>query len=221
MLARLAVAPRTEEAAADGAGNLYFGSDFGQLRVRHQDGTWGSIDTGTLDEVSAVDADGERIVAGTLHGLLLTSADRGQSWQRVRALDRNEIVMDIARAGGTWMVLTARTGKGVNPWGPIQQLRAYAAKREDLEDLAAARDFPVSLPFARILGRSDSLVSQVVGGAYMVNTVADLLKLDSGPRCHGRPILWTRSTSSTTAPSSPRCASWGPSRRSASRRTQA
>jgi hypothetical protein len=177
-LARLAVAPSTEEAAVDRAGNLYFGADFGQLRVRHQDGTWGSMDTGTLDEISAVGADGERIVAGTLHGQLVTSADRGQSWQRVRALERNEIVVDIDRAGDTWMVLTAVIGKGVNPWGPVQQLRAYAGKHEDLDDLAVAKEFPVSLISVHILGRSDSLVGQVVGGAYVVNTVTDLLKLD-------------------------------------------
>jgi hypothetical protein len=177
-LARLAVAPRTEEAAADRAGNLYFGSDFGQLRVRHQDGTWGSMDTGTLDEISAVGADGERIVVGTLHGQLITSADRGQSWRKVRSLDSNEIVVDIDRAGDTWMVLTARTGKGVNPLGPVERLRAYAAKHEDLGDLAASRDFAVSLVSVKIEGRSDSLTGQVVGGAYIVNTVTDLLKLD-------------------------------------------
>lgn len=178
-LARLAVAPRTEESASDRAGNLYFGADFGQLRIRRPDGTWGSIDTGTLDEITAVGADGDCIVAGTLRGLLLMSTDAGRSWHRIRSLDRNEIVVDIDRAPHAWVVLTARTGTGVNPWGPVQGLRAYLAHREDMDDLAPSKDFTLpQLYSARTRGMSDALVGQVAGGAYIVNTVTDVQKLD-------------------------------------------
>jgi hypothetical protein len=178
-LARLAVAPATEESATDSARNLYFGADFGQLRVRHPEGTWGSIDTGTLDEITAVGAADDRIVAGTLRGSLLMSADRGGSWSRVRSLNRDEIVVDIDHAGEAWVVLTAHTSPGVNPWGPVQQLRVYLAKDPGLSDLAISKDFPLpQLYSARILGVSDALVGQVIGSAYIVNTVTDLQKLD-------------------------------------------
>jgi len=78
-LAKLAVAPQTEEAGIDEAQNLYYGAEFGQIRVRNVDGAWGSIDTGTLDEITAVGAKSTRLVAGTLRGALFASADSGQS----------------------------------------------------------------------------------------------------------------------------------------------
>jgi hypothetical protein len=177
-LARLAVPPATEEAAVDGAGDLYFGADLGQLRVRHPDGTWGSVDTGTLDEITAVAADGDRIVAGTLRGLLIMSTDRGQSWQRLRPLDPGEIVVDIDHGHGAWIVLSVLTDEGETPWGPVRQLRVHVARHEDVDDLAAARQFPAQIESARILGVSDALVGQLVDGAYIVNTVTGLEKLD-------------------------------------------
>lgn len=178
-LARMTVAPHTEESAVDREGNLYFGADFGQLRVRHPDGTWGSIDTGTLDEITAVGADGDRIVAGTLRGSLLLSTDRGGNWRRIRSLDSDEIVVDIDRAGGTWIVLTVRAGTGQSPWGSVHGLRAYVAKGDDLGDLSGSRDFVLPLvPLERVRGVSDTLVGQVIGNEYIVNTVSNLQKLD-------------------------------------------
>jgi hypothetical protein len=179
-LARLAVAPRIEEAGVDEALNFYYGADFGQVRVRHADGVWGSIDTGTLDEITAVSAKGTRLVAGTLRGALLAGADSGQSWSPLRRLDRDEIVVDIDHVGARWFVLAAQSAGQRNPWMLAGRLRVYSSARDDFADLAPIKDFVIPKNmFGRIDGFPQSLVGRVVGASYFVNTITELQRLDT------------------------------------------
>lgn len=179
-LAKLAVAPRVEEAGVDDGQNLYYGADFGQIRVRHTDGTWGSIDTGTLDEITAVAAKGSHLVAGTLRGALLASTDSVQSWSPVRRLDGDEIVVDIDHIGARWFVLAAQSAGQPNPWTLAGRLRVYSGTRDDLSDLAPFKDLAIPKnTFGRIGGYPQSLVGRVAGKSYLVNTINEVQRLDT------------------------------------------
>ena len=170
-LAKLVVAPHIEEAGVDEAQNLYYGAEFGQVRVRHVDGAWGSIDTGTLDEITAVHAMGSHMVVGTLRGALLASGDSVQSWTPLRRLGGDEIVVDIDHVGARWLVLAAQSAGQPNPWMLAGRLRVYSAAQDDLSDLAPLKDF--SIPknmFGRVGGVPQSLVGRMASKYYIVNT---------------------------------------------------
>jgi hypothetical protein len=191
-LAKSAMPPRVEESAIDASSNLYYGADLGQMRVRHPDGTWGSLDTGVLTEISAVEVSGQQIIAGTLRGQLLSSTDGGQSWRVARALDAHEAILDIDRAGSRWLVLAAPFVDTPAPTGYVasvpgtprvwtlkDSLHVYSGTLDDFTDLALLKDIPMAPSwYAHWRGASESSVGHVVGGAYLLNTAAGLQKLD-------------------------------------------
>lgn len=103
-LALTGIAPDTDEPGIDAAGALYFGGALGQIRRRSPNGEWTSLDTGTLESITAVEVDGNRLMAGTSSGTIRVSDDGGVTWRRLVTLDVGLPVVDIDRVGLRWIV---------------------------------------------------------------------------------------------------------------------
>lgn len=191
-LAKSTMPPREEEAGVDAAGNLYYGADLGQIRVRDTAGNWSSLDTGTLLEITAVEPSGNRLVAGNIRGQMLASDDRGQTWTVVRALDPSLAILDIDRAGSRWLVLAAPFVDVPPPlgfvaaqpgtpraWTMRDKLLVFSGTQDDLADLAPIREAAMApLWGAHWRGAAESVVGHVVNGIYLVNTVPGIQRLD-------------------------------------------
>lgn len=170
-LALQALPPQTDEPAVDAEGRLYFGADYGQLRVRSADGRWSAIDTGTLQSITAVEADGGRLVAGTASGAILAAESAGAPWRKVGSVDASESVVDIDHAGSRWLVMTAV----VKPFPTnrelktTQRIKLYASDSADLGQLRLLKEF--SWEGLIFLQRGMGLRAQLVGQTWYVNSV--------------------------------------------------
>jgi hypothetical protein len=199
VLALPAMAPRGDEAGADAAGNLYYGADLGQIRVRGADGTWRAIDTGSFVEVTAVEISGTRMAVGDLRGSLRLSDDDGKTWSAAQELGHNRAVLDIDRVGTRWFVLAADFVDAPPPVGFVAvapgtprgwtlgaRLYVSSGLQDDFSDLAVIREIELPQPgfsvptvgFTRIRGLVDSYTGHAAGGFYFVNSLNSLLRLD-------------------------------------------
>jgi hypothetical protein len=184
-LARLTMKPQTDEGAVDDRGNLYYGANLGQLRVRSPSGEWSNLDLGTLEHITAVEADGARLVAGTNRGTLLASEDRGTHWARIGALQPGDAVIDIDHSGNRWFVVGAKyTQQPPNPAGFVNmrlmhEVRLYSASSASLADLAVLRELarPNTSMWA---GYPETFSGTVRGSSYYIGALNALLKIDVG-----------------------------------------
>jgi hypothetical protein len=174
------VPPLTDEQAADSEGRLYYGAELGQVRVRARNGEWTSLDTGTLQRVTAVEVSGRKIVAGTVRGEIRTSDD-GKTWRRHFSFAADEAVVDIDRVGDRWIVLTAKllasnlvTGPAGTQVQAVDLLKVYSATGDDLAGMAPLRDLVLPDKTFRAL----DMRGQSSGGAWFINVGADMLRLD-------------------------------------------
>jgi len=177
-LALTAIPPQTDEPGVDADGALYYGGALGQVRKRAVDGTWSNLDTGTLQTITAVEADGKRLLAGTSAGKVCASEDGGRTWREVAALDALETIVDIDRVGERWIVIASR--QVPHPQNAaiqlISQWKIYGALGADLAGLALLREATLSSPEMPTWGMA--VRGQAVADAYFVNTFSDLLRLD-------------------------------------------
>lgn len=179
--------PLVDEPARLPDGTLYFAADYGQLRRRLPDGTWGNVGMDTLRSIYAVEYADGRLLAGSDDGHIRGSQDAGATWAEVRTLGRMESVIDIDHAAGTWVVATTemfkdaaapRGGGGLlaAPAGAQSvRLRVYVGHRDDLGDLALSREFTLT-PKDQIgwMGAH----GQLVDGRYFITVPPTLQRLD-------------------------------------------
>ena len=95
-----------DEPARDSSGNLYYGAEFGQIRVRSPKGEWSAIDTGTTAPITAVAINGLTLVAGTQRGEIRVRTNG--VWQVVQVPDLGAAVVDLDFVDNRWFVLTAQ-----------------------------------------------------------------------------------------------------------------
>lgn len=89
------------------SGEIIAGSNLGQILIRHPDQGWKRLDTGYPVEYTVIDAvDKQQILAGGEEGVLMYSADRGKTWQRVRAPVRSPLFLDISHYQNEFFVLS-------------------------------------------------------------------------------------------------------------------
>jgi hypothetical protein len=173
--------PQTDEPASDAAGNLYYGADLGQVRIRARDGQWSSVDTGTIQAITAVEVSGGMLVAGTANGQLRMSSDR-RTWRQAASLAADDAVVDIDRIGNRWLVLAARLQTNFAPgaYGGFYQtadlVKVYSTTADDLSGLALLREIPLTDKV--FIQRGMAPRGQGAGNVYYVTSVAELLKLD-------------------------------------------
>ncbi|HUR21677.1 MAG TPA: hypothetical protein VMZ90_12755 [Vicinamibacterales bacterium] len=183
-LARFTMKPQTDEGAVDERGNLYYGATLGQVRVRNPAGEWDVIDVGTLEHITAVEADGGRLVVGTSRGALWASDDHGAHWSRIGTLGEGDAVLDIDHAGSRWFIVGAKyTLMPPNPAGfanmrMLQEVRLYSSSNAGLTDLGVLRELarPNGAQWA---GSPEMFAGTVSGRYYYVGAMKTLLKVDA------------------------------------------
>jgi hypothetical protein len=195
-LARFTMKPQTDEGALDDQGNLYYGANLGQLRVRRASGEWGGIDTGTLEHITAVEASGAKLVVGTNRGRLLASSDRGESWYHVASINADDAVIDIDHQGDRWFVVGAKyTPQPPNPAGFVNMRSVHEVRLYTSEQLGGFAEIPQlvspharDLELLRELGRPNSgmwagypetFSGTFHGSNYYVGALNELLRVDA------------------------------------------
>lgn len=179
-----AMLPRTEEPAIDGQGNLYYGAELGQIRMRKPGGEWSTLDTGSLRTVTAVEAHETTLVAGFDNGKIRISKDGGLTWSLAASLERDEAVVDIDRSGARWIV-TARSLNEPNEQGAgstLKQVNVYASAQGDFSDIARIHSV--------VAGPADfrnitTVRGEAFADAYYLNVAPNLTRLDT------KTMTWT------------------------------
>lgn len=234
-LVRTMTAPLQDEPARLADGTLFFPADFGQLRKRSPNGEWSNIGIDSVRQLLAVEHADGRLLAGSDDGRIRQSRDDGKSWTDVKALGRQESVLDIDHANGAWIVSTverfedpnAARGGGLIAAArgtPSLRLRVYLAQREDLGDLAISKEFTLA-PKDQVgwLGAR----GQLVDGRYYILAGTALQRLDvasgqwtaitPGPRISSHRVdpgtgvitaMWSQGAFSKVYVSSDRGGSW-------------
>ena len=186
LLALTALPPQAEEPAVDDKGNLYFGADLGQVRKRARDGSWTSLDTGTLQSITAVAAHGTRLLAGTQRGAILASDDGGKTWRQTAATKGGEAVLGMDRVGATWIVSTAKlTLHPLFGFHMPGQLDILMTTSDDLGGLVLSKQ--VKVLSAVPMNQSRSFKTKVWGNGYYVNALNEAWRLDA-PSMQWSPI---------------------------------
>ena len=183
-LARLAMRPQCDEGAIDESGNLFYAANLGQVRMRSASGEWSSLDVGTLDNITAVETHGARLVAGTVRGSLFASEDRGAHWQKIASLGNGDGIFDIDRVGNRWLIVGAKatfmipTPVGYRNMRAVHEVRVYTATGTAMTDLAALREIAIPGDIQQWTGVTDTFAGAVHGSSYYIGAVNELLKLD-------------------------------------------
>lgn len=185
-LARAVTVPLQDEPARLSDGTLLFPADLGQLRKRTPAGEWSSVGIDTLRQILSVEAVEGRVLSGSDDGRVRESRDGGATWTELKAFARNEAVVDIDHAGGTWVLTTTQTFDDPNAergggliaaakGTPSIRMRVYTGKGADLGDLAVSKEFVIA-PKDQIgwLGAR----GQLVDGQYYVMAGNGLQRLD-------------------------------------------
>lgn len=187
-IVRSITTPLQDEPARLADSTLLFPADFGQLRKRTPDGQWSAIGMDTLRQILAVEAVDDRLLAGSDDGRIRESGDGGATWMELKAFARNEAIIDIDHAGGTWIVTTTETfadadaprGGGfvaVAEGTPSVRMRVYRGQQADLADLAVSREFTLApKDQAGWMGAR----GQLVDGFYYIAAGTALQRLELG-----------------------------------------
>jgi len=114
-IALTAIQPEEMEVAMDEAGNLYYGGDLGQIRVRNKTGQWSSLDTGSLKPVTAVEYHDGALYAGMLDGKIRITRDQGKTWRVLNLLDDKEAIVDIDKTENGWLIMSSGSSNPPQP----------------------------------------------------------------------------------------------------------
>jgi len=106
-LALSSTPPNIMEPAKDAENNIYYGANLGQIRVHQSKGGWRSLNTGTLQKVTSVSINNNKIYAGSIDGKLRVSSDHGENWTLLREF-KNQAISSIKKVPQGWMIITAR-----------------------------------------------------------------------------------------------------------------
>jgi hypothetical protein len=176
-VAKTATPPLKNEPAIDMGGNLYYGAELGQVRVRRPDGHWDALDTGTLQPISSVASNGNnRLIAGSRDGVIRVSDDKGATWHRTAQLGPDEAILDIDQAGTRWLVTTGHLANPRAAYPSVDQIKVYTTPGAELSDLVQANKVVLSESLEPY--RQDAIRGQVVGNYYFLNTVFALWRFD-------------------------------------------
>ncbi|WP_266182356.1 hypothetical protein [Dyella humicola] len=172
-IAKSASPPLTHIGVVDEQGNLYYGADYGQVRVRDPHGSWGALDTGALQTVTALTRRDGSLIAGFEDGTIRRSNDNGTSWQLVASLDCADTVVDISWSGNRWLATTAGVYLDSNKLARVNRFCVYASSDDDITKLTKIK---VVDPASNLL--LAPVHAQVVSGGYYINMSPDLMRLD-------------------------------------------
>ncbi|MEO7051337.1 MAG: sialidase family protein [Rhodanobacter sp.] len=160
-VAKATVPPVTQTGVTDAKGDLLYGSDFGQIRLRHPNAVWTSIDSGVLASVTAVAVRGDLLLAGYGDGEIRTSSDDGATWINAATLPGGDPVIDISWSGKRWLATTS---------GPSKAVNVYATAGNSPTHFSSIRQLTAKW--------GSHIRGQLSQGAYYVNADPGLYRLD-------------------------------------------
>lgn len=169
--------PLLGDPSYDDDGSIYIGSNFGQLRKRDSQGTWRTSDTGTISALTAVEARARRIIVGTYDGLLLTSTDNEQTWDRLHKFDGGEMVLSIHLIGSQYFILTGRSqNPSIGVLTAIESLQVYTLDlpNQTQPKLVRKIELPSKLSFFGL----PSVKGIHAGKYYLVNALTGVERFD-------------------------------------------
>jgi hypothetical protein len=163
--------------ARDTSGNLYFGAELGQVRMRHAGGEWTTLDTGSLHPVTAFAVAGDALVAGLDNGELRVSRDQGAHWEEAKRLEcGGGRVTDVEFSGTHWAATAINGFEMVDERYPRffwhTRVCAYASDDADITHLLERKS--VNVDRFKSVGAG----SQLTRDAYFTVIAPDLMKLD-------------------------------------------
>ncbi len=169
-------APTSEMPFVDKDGVLYYGADFGQIRIRKTDGLWSAMDTQSLYPVQSVNVDGQSIAAAYNNGMIKLSHDGGSTWLR-RELPQHDLeFVHVFRADKRWLITTSKRIPAAKPKDVQFDVRVYTATADDLGDLNEIRK--MTLPTRNYLLKNVKV--EVLGDDYYLATFPTLQRLSIG-----------------------------------------
>lgn len=175
-LVRSVTPPLADEAALGEDSTLYFGADYGQIRVRRADGEWSGMGIDTLRKISAVERMDKSLLAGSEDGVLRRSDDQGATWSVLKTFGSDEAVIDIDRQSSYWLVTTGRQVPFLPGLPPaFNRITVYVARRDDLADLSVVGEFPIDLKKGVYW---PGPMPQSWGGSYYLGLVNEMRRLD-------------------------------------------
>jgi hypothetical protein len=185
-LARASSLPVMDFPYAGSDGSLYYGAEFGQIRVRQANGQWTAWDTGTLRSVTALTKRDATWFAGYEDGRIRSSADGGKTWQVVGRVPGNESVQDLVWTGERWLVFSVRHGLLSNVAGDYIGVNHASLLSTESDAFAnfttrRSRDFELRTTMGQWVPRG-----QRGGDYYYLNLMPELLRLDL------RTMEWTK-----------------------------
>ncbi|WP_321812151.1 hypothetical protein [Burkholderia sp. BCC1985] len=173
---KTAAPPLTRKFEHDASGNLYYGADMGQIRIRGPQGNWRSLDTGSLHEVTAVKVDGKALLAGFDNGVIrVTEVGRGD-WKILAAMGSDARIVDIDRKANRWFVAVARGVVNGPVWKEINNIEIYQSGENDLRDLVKIKQIGGGKGLKAINAFPGQIES--IGDFYYVGTPSQLLRLN-------------------------------------------
>ena len=133
--------PLQQPAVSDPQGNIYFGADMGQVKVRSASGVWSNLHTGLDETITATSWADDVLYAATATGRIAASRDGGESWKMHAELGSVERILDLEIVGDSLYVLTrnkdADRGKKKDP----RVATVYAGSKNDPGDFEALKTF--------------------------------------------------------------------------------
>lgn len=171
-IAKEGMSPNTDDVMADANGNLYYGADFGQIRVRNKSGIWSSIDTGSLSAVTAVEVTPTAIFAGFDNGAIRSSKDAGKTWVAVKNFAADESIIDMDYVNNRWMFIVGKynfTGY----MNQLNQITVYTSTKADLTDMRSVFSESYKDPIWGVVVRGE-----YANGFYYFNGWPDLHRID-------------------------------------------
>jgi len=174
-LAKAATPPLTGKFEHDALGNLFYGADFGQIRMRSVHGEWSNLDTGSLHSVTAIKVEDKFLIAGFDNGVIRASEDGGASWKELVSLGRDARIMDIEHAGDKWIVAVARDAVDGAVWKKVGKVEVYATKANDLQDLVKVK--VIARPEGFQAAYVFPLWAEVANGNYYISGPPDLFRM--------------------------------------------
>lgn len=135
--------PIMSQPAIGPSGSLYYASELGQIRKRDTTGSWSTLDTGSINDLSAVGYFKNHLIAGDVSGNIKVSSNGGVNWTMIDKVQTGEVIVDIDTSKDTWFVVTQKSDSGGNPtYINLAQVNVYMSKNTASGGLKLVKSIP-------------------------------------------------------------------------------
>ncbi|WP_158300884.1 hypothetical protein [Chromobacterium sp. ATCC 53434] len=152
-------------------GEQYFGAELGQIRVRDMNGSWSSLDTGTLDSITAIAIENQTVVAATNQGKIFKKNNK--QWKNVAVLPEKIQILGLTHTSEGWLILAGKViSSSYSEFSALKDMSIYQAD-EGFSGLIQIKKIPIDSELAIFRP-----AVKYVNGKYFVNGLNDLHVFD-------------------------------------------